>query len=88
MSLGAEEVAREIVTEAAARHLPITIVRNGSRGMYWLEPLVEVGTLSGRVAYGPVAANDVAGLFDAGLLTGGAHTFARVGVIDPISLDA
>ena len=41
--------------------------------MLWLEPLVEVETPEGRVAYGPVAAADVGGLFDAGLLDGGEH---------------
>ena len=41
--------------------------------MFWLEPLVEVETPAGRVAYGPVAPADVPGLFDAGFLNGGAH---------------
>jgi formate dehydrogenase iron-sulfur subunit len=68
LSLGSEQVARAIAAEAASRELNVRIVRNGSRGMYWLEPLVEVETPSGRVAYGPVAAADVAGLFDAGFL--------------------
>ena len=45
----------------------------GSRGLYWLEPLVEVQTDAGRVAYGPVRAADVPGLLDAGLLNGGPH---------------
>ncbi|MFX8141468.1 hypothetical protein ABTK98_20155, partial [Acinetobacter baumannii] len=52
----------------------IKLVRNGSRGMFWLEPLVEVATAAGRVAYGPVSPEDVSGLFDAGLLAGGQHT--------------
>lgn len=105
-SVGAESVATEILAEAKNRDIDIQIVRNGSRGMLWLEPLVEVVTDQGRVAYGPVAASDVAGLFDAGFLQGGSHTlghgiteeidylkrqtrltFARVGVIDPLSLD-
>jgi formate dehydrogenase iron-sulfur subunit len=51
-------------------------VRNGSRGLFWLEPLVEVATPAGRVAYGPVAATDVAGLFEAGLLAGRAHALS------------
>ena len=41
--------------------------------MLWLEPLVEVETPAGRVGYGPVKASDVASLFDAGFLSGGAH---------------
>ena len=76
LSLGAEDVARAIATEAAARNLDVKIVRNGSRGLYWLEPLVEVETAAGRVAYGPTESADVAGLFDADFLRGGAHRLA------------
>ncbi|HVJ54825.1 MAG TPA: NADH-quinone oxidoreductase subunit NuoF [Aliidongia sp.] len=77
LSVGAEAVAREIVREAKARGAEITLVRNGTRGMLWLEPLVEVETPGGRVAYGPVAPGDVASLFDAGLLQGGAHPLCQ-----------
>ncbi len=73
LSLGAESVASAIETTAAARGESVDIVRNGSRGITWLEPLVEVDTGGQRIAYGPVTADDVAGLFDAGLLTGGEH---------------
>ena len=73
LSVGAEDVAREILAEAATRKLAVRVVRNGSRGLYWLEPLVEVQTPSGRCAYGPAAPHDVRGLFDAGFLSGGAH---------------
>jgi formate dehydrogenase iron-sulfur subunit len=72
-SLGADEVAVAILAEAAERNDEIDIVRNGSRGAYWLEPLVEVEVDGERRAYGPVAAADVAGLFDANFLTGGTH---------------
>ncbi|MQW08411.1 formate dehydrogenase [Sinorhizobium meliloti] len=106
LALGAEKVVEAMAGEIAARGLDATIVRNGSRGMHWLEPLVEVETAGGRVAYGPVKASDVASLLDAGLISGGAHplclgkteeipflkrqtrlTFARCGVIDPLSLE-
>ena len=73
LSLGAEKVAQAILREAAARNIDIHLVRNGSRGLYWLEPLVEVETANGRVAYGPVRTGDVAGLFDAGFLGGQQH---------------
>ncbi len=73
LSVGAEAVAQAIASEAVARGLSVEIVRNGSRGMLWLEPLVEVETNEGRIAYGPVAARDVASLFDAGFVSGGAH---------------
>ena len=76
LSLGAEEVARAIASEAAARHVDLRLVRNGSRGMCWLEPLVEVDTPSGRIAYGPVTAVDVTGLFDADFVHAGSHALA------------
>jgi len=73
LALGAEKVAAAITSEIAARGIDARIVRNGSRGMFWLEPLVEVRTDHGRVAYGPVKASDIKGLFDAGFLSGKAH---------------
>lgn len=73
LSLGANEVADALVREAGSRQLDIQLVRNGSRGMLWLETMVEVATADGRIAYGPVTEDDVAGLFDAGLLNGGEH---------------
>ncbi|MGQ2903869.1 MAG: formate dehydrogenase beta subunit [Neoaquamicrobium sediminum] len=73
LALGAEKVAKAIAAALEKRGIEATIVRNGSRGLYWLEPMVEVATDSGRVAYGPVKPSDVASLFDAGLLSGGQH---------------
>ncbi len=73
LAAGADEVAAALAAELARRGESAEIVRNGSRGLFWLEPLVEVATPAGRVAYGPVAAEDVPGLLDAGLLSGGAH---------------
>ncbi|RRN70116.1 formate dehydrogenase beta subunit [Agrobacterium deltaense] len=73
LAVGADRVAEAIGREAASRNLEVHIVRNGSRGMLWLEVLVEVRTEHGRIAYGPVKASDVASLFDAGFLTGGEH---------------
>jgi formate dehydrogenase iron-sulfur subunit len=69
LSMGAGAVARAI----AQKGRDITIVRNGSRGMFWLEPLVEVETPRGRVAYGPVNVDAVPGLFEAGFLEGKPH---------------
>lgn len=83
IALGANDVAAAIVREAHARGIDIRIVRNGSRGMFWLEPLVEVATEQGRIGYGPVAVEDVSGLFDAGLVSGGAHPL-ELGVTDEI----
>jgi formate dehydrogenase iron-sulfur subunit len=76
LALGAEKVATAIAKELDARGAEAAIVRNGSRGLYWLEPMVEVQTATGRVAYGPVKAKDVTSLFDAGFLTGGAHALS------------
>ena len=83
-SIGADEVAVAILTEAAVRGIDIELVRNGSRGMLWCEPLVEVVTEDGRVGYGSVSADHVADLFDAGFLTGGEHS-SRLGVVDDIA---
>jgi len=68
LSMGAEKVADAIALEAKKRGLEISIIRNGSRGLYWLETMVEVATDQGRVAYGPVKAKDVPSLFDADFL--------------------
>ena len=73
LSMGADDVATAIASEAKKRKADVRIVRNGSRGMLYLEPLVEVETPKGRVAYGPVGAKDVASLFDAGFLEGKSH---------------
>jgi formate dehydrogenase iron-sulfur subunit len=72
LAFGANAVAKAIADEITARGLDATIVRNGSRGMHWLEPLVEVETGQGRIAYGPVSAADVPSLFDADIV-GGTH---------------
>jgi len=76
-SVGVETVCRAIVDEAARRGLAVDVVRNGSRGLYWLEPLIEIEVAGQRIAYGPVAPGDVPGLFDAGWLDGGAHALCH-----------
>jgi len=83
LSLGAESVAGAIRREADRSGLEVRIVRNGSRGLYWLEPMIEVTTGAGRIAYGPVTAADVPSLFSAGFESGGAHAL-RLG--DPAEL--
>ena len=101
VALGADEIAEALRTHARAKGVELTLVRNGSRGMVWLEPMAEVETPAGRMAFGPLTLADVPALF--GDLA--AHpkalgltdelpwmkaqtrlTFARVGVIDPLSL--
>ena len=105
-AVGADDVVAALRTVAAARNVSLEIIRNGSRGLYWLEPLVEVATPAGRVGYGPVTAADAGVLLDAILSDSGAHplrlgivddlpwlkrqtrlTFARCGIIDPLSIE-
>ncbi len=76
IAVGAEEVARAIVGESDSRNIAINLVRNGSRGLYWLEPMIEVVREGRRYAYGPVKTDDIAGLFDADFLRGGDHPLA------------
>ena len=96
-ALGAEAVADAIRSEAAARGLEIELIRTGTRGMIWLEPLVEIDRGEGRRAYGPVTPADVPALLDGTAATLGPVedipffarqtrlTFARCGLIDPLS---
>ena len=83
LSVGADAVAAALTAEAARRGIDLAIVRTGSRGLFWLEPLVEIEGADGRIGYGPVAAREVAALFDAGFLVGGAHPKA-LGRVDAI----
>ena len=83
LAVGAGDVALAIAAQTAARGSAIELVRNGSRGLSWLEPLVEVATPAGRVAYGPVTVADVPGLLDAGFLAGADHPLA-LGLTDEI----
>ena len=99
-ALGADAVAEAIVAQAAQSGLEIDLVRNGSRGMVWLEPLVEVETPAGRIGYGPVSpaqVEDILAGTDGPLCLGPVEdlpwmkrqtrlTFARCGIIDPLSL--
>jgi formate dehydrogenase iron-sulfur subunit len=83
VSVGAHDVAIEIAREAKQRGEQIELVRNGSWGASWLEPLVEVLVGDKRIAYGNIEASDVANLFEAGFLGGGAHD-KRLGPINEI----
>ncbi|HEY7987111.1 MAG TPA: NADH-quinone oxidoreductase subunit NuoF [Methylophilaceae bacterium] len=83
LSMGADEVAEGIQAHATHIGSAVDIVRNGSRGMYWLEPMIEVATPEGRVAYGPVTVDDINGLFDSAFLKGGEHSL-RLGLTDEL----
>jgi formate dehydrogenase iron-sulfur subunit len=77
LGVGADGTARAIATEAERRGIAVELIRNGSRGLLWLEPLVEVDVSGTRHAYGPVQPEDVAGLFDAGFTTGRPHALGQ-----------
>ena len=97
-ALGSEDVAAALSDALEARGETAEVIRVGSRGMVWLEPLLEIDRGQGREAWGPVAPEDVAGILAGELESLGpteeipffAHqtrlTFARCGVIDPLSL--
>ncbi|HEY4168096.1 MAG TPA: formate dehydrogenase, partial [Reyranella sp.] len=103
-AVGADKVVVALVDEARKHNLAIEIVRTGSRGLFWLETMIEVETADGRIGFGPVAARDVpalvTGRFERShpLCLGKPEeisflkrqtriTFARCGIIDPLSLD-
>src|SRR3954467_13371561 len=96
LSLGAARIARLIGEESLVRDLALEIVATGSRGLFWLEPLVEVETPQGRIAYGPIGPADVPAIL-AGtapslgriedhpwLASQTRITFARCGAVDPL----
>lgn len=82
IAVGADEVVAAFERIAEKRGLPIEIIRTGSRGLHWLEPMVEVATPKGRVAYGPVSSEDVASVLES-MASNGPHAL-RLGVADEI----
>ena len=80
VSLGADEIAERIAAAAKKSKSDVQVVRNGSWGITWLEPMVEVEVDGQRIAYGPVAPEDVDGLVAAGLFEGGNHDL-RLGIL-------
>jgi formate dehydrogenase iron-sulfur subunit len=82
LAVGAGEVANALLAAAARQNVALDVVRTGSRGLCWLEPLVEAETPAGRVAYGPVAAHDAESLL-AALRADGAHKL-RLGLTEDI----
>jgi len=83
-ALGADETAAALQVAAAAKGQPITLTRVGSRGMVWLEPLVEVEDAQGRrIAYGPVTPELVPGIVQAGLFEAAPHEL-RIGRVEDL----
>lgn len=83
VAAGVEDLIPAIQAKADQQQQTITMVRNGTRGMLWLEPLIEVQTAQGRVAYGPVQLSDLDSLFEANWLQGGDHPL-RQGLTEEI----
>jgi formate dehydrogenase iron-sulfur subunit len=83
VAVGADRVAEALAREAAKAGVEISLVRNGSRGMFELEPLVEVETAQGRVGYARLSAADIPGLVAAGMLEGKPHQTC-VGAVDEL----
>ena len=84
LALGADDVAAAITREAARRGIAIELIRNGTRGLLYLEPLVEVATPAGRIGFGNVDDSDVAALFDAGFHDGDSSHVTAVGLVEQI----
>ena len=82
VAVGADELGLALEQAAASRGVPVDIVRTGSRGLYWLEPMVEVATPQGRVAFGPLTEADTAAVLDA-MLNDGLHPL-RLGITEQI----
>ena len=85
LSLGANDVYEAVISEAKKRDIDIQIVRNGSRGLFWLEPLIEVETSDGRLAYGPVTVDDVITLFDDKFYAGNDSSSLFLGLTEEIA---
>ncbi len=73
VAVGADEVAAAIEAAAGRGKTAVEIVRNGSRGLHWLEPMVEVATSKGRIGYGPVGVSDVESILKAAAADGADH---------------
>ncbi|KAA0078227.1 NADH-quinone oxidoreductase subunit NuoF [Tardiphaga sp. P9-11] len=82
VSVGADELVTAFESVAATRKLAIEIIRPGSRGLLWLEPMIEVATPEGRIAFGPVEEKDVASVLDA-MVANGQHAL-RLGVAEEL----
>jgi formate dehydrogenase iron-sulfur subunit len=82
VAVGADEVVIAFERNAAQRGVALEIVRTGSRGLYWLEPMVEIATAQGRIAFGPVTDTNVPSVLDA-MIGDGPHAL-RLGIADEI----
>ena len=82
-AMGADKTAANLMAAAKAQGLDVHLIRNGSRGYFTVEPLVELDLGQGRIAYGPVTPECVAGLVADGFFEGRAQTL-RLGPVEQI----
>ncbi|UVK99696.1 NADH-quinone oxidoreductase subunit NuoF [Pseudomonas sp. B21-048] len=82
-AVGADEVAVALATQARERNLPLDLQRTSSRGLYWLEPLLEVDSPQGRIGFGPLTAADVSSVLDALQSEATAHPLA-LGLVEEL----
>jgi len=84
LSLGAESIAKQLLKAAEKRGDNLSLIRTGSRGLFWLEPMIEVESPKGRVAYGPVTCADVDSLLAADFLSAGESHPLYLGLTEQI----
>ncbi|MHC8388263.1 formate dehydrogenase beta subunit [Pseudomonas sp. MDT2-39-1] len=82
-AVGAEEVAEAFIIHAQGRVVPLELQRTSSRGLYWLEPLLEVDSPQGRIGFGPLTADDVPSVLDALQVDPSAHPLA-LGLVEEL----
>lgn len=82
LSLGVEEIISELEQAASDREIELQIIRTGSRGAAWLEPLLEIELKDKRIAYGPVTTAEIESLFEADFLNAGEHELKLGNIAD------
>ncbi|MFY0732248.1 formate dehydrogenase beta subunit [Pseudomonas sp. NFX15] len=82
-AVGAEEVAVALITQSWDHDFALELQRTSSRGLYWLEPLLEVDTPEGRIGFGPMTAADVPSVLDALKRDPSAHPLA-LGLVEEL----
>lgn len=82
-AVGADDVAVALATRAQERQLSLDLQRTSSRGLYWLEPLLEMDSPQGRIGFGPVTAADVPSVLDALQGDSSAHPLA-LGLVEQL----
>lgn len=83
-AVGADEVSVALISQAKERNLPLELQRTSSRGLYWLEPLLEVDSPQGRIGFGPLTAADVPSVLDALQGEPSSHPLA-LGLVEELS---